>query len=252
MPYTSLMPQVSIVFPAYNEETRLPTTLASVHAFCSEEGLDFEIVVVNDGSKDGTIAAVENFAKHHDGVRLISYQVNMGKGHAVRKGALAAEGDLILINDSDGSSPICELLRLRDAIGSGADLAIGSRAKHSAETKVQALAYRTYVGNTFNRLVQSLLLPGIYDTQCGFKLFKRSVAHDIFKVARVDGYAFDVEVLYLAKLSNYTIEEVPINWNNVEGSKVNVFVDSVKMFFEVLHIWINALLGRYRRDEHQV
>ncbi len=248
MSYTSGMPFLSIVFPAYNEESRLPSTLESVHTFCSEQAIDFEIVVVNDGSKDQTIAAVEEFARHHDFVRLISYEVNKGKGHAVRVGALSAQGDLVLINDSDGSSPIGEFLRLRSAIDGGADVVIGSRAKASGETKVQALAYRTYVGNTFNRIVQSLLLPGLEDTQCGFKLFKKAAAQDVFQSSTVDGYAFDVEILFIAKIRNYKIAEVPINWNNVAGSKVNVMVDSIRMLVEVIRIWINACLGKYRKN----
>jgi dolichyl-phosphate beta-glucosyltransferase len=243
------MPALSIVIPAYNEENRLPVTLASVHSFCAQEPFDFELIVVNDGSKDGTTGVVEEFAKHHDGIRLITYEVNQGKGHAVKVGVLAAQGDVILLADADGNAPIEELTRLRDAISSGADIAIGSRAKPNSETVVKALAYRTFMGNTFNRIVQSLLLPGIHDTQCGFKLFKRQPAHDVFSASRIKGYAFDVEVLYIAKLRHYKIAEVPVNWHNVSGSKVNVVVDSLKMLGEVLKIYFGSLVGRYKPQE---
>jgi dolichyl-phosphate beta-glucosyltransferase len=236
---------LSVVIPAYNEELRLPATLSSVHGFCSGTGMEFELIVVNDGSKDNTIRVVEEFAKHHSGVRLISYDLNKGKGHAVKVGALAAEGEFVLLDDADGNAPIEEFTRLRDALNSGADVAIGSRAKPNSDRVVKALAYRTFIGNTFNRIVQSLLLPGIYDTQCGFKLFTQQAARDVFSVSMVNGYAFDVEVLYIAKLRHYKIAEVSIDWHNVPGSKVNVVVDSFKMFCEVLNIKFQSILGKY-------
>jgi dolichyl-phosphate beta-glucosyltransferase len=237
---------LSVVIPAYNEESRLPATLSSVHSFCSSTGMEFELIVVNDGSKDNTVGIVEEFAKHHNGIRLISYAVNKGKGHAVKVGALAAQGELVLLDDADGNAPIEEFTRLRDAITDGADVAIGSRAKPESDRVVKALAYRTFIGNTFNRIVQSLLLPGIYDTQCGFKLFTQRAAHDVFSVSMVNGYAFDVEVLYIAKLHQYKIAEVSVDWHNVPGSKVNVVLDSIKMFCEVLNIKFRSLSGNYK------
>jgi dolichyl-phosphate beta-glucosyltransferase len=247
--YNAAMPALSVVIPAYNEETRLPLTLSSVHGFFTAAEMDIELIVVNDGSKDNTVQVVEDFAKHHAGVRLISYEINKGKGHAVKVGVLASHGDLVLVDDADGNAPIEEFVRLRDAIDSGADVAIGSRAKPNTNTVVKALAYRTFIGNTFNRIVQALLLPGIYDSQCGFKVFKRQAAHDIFAASLVNGYAFDVEILYIAKLRNYAISEVSVNWHNVPGSKVNVVVDSSKMLFEVINIYIRSLSGKYRPQE---
>lgn len=240
------MPALSVVIPAYNEESRLPVTLNSVHSFLVATNADFELIVVNDGSTDNTVGVVEEFAKHHAGIRLMSYGANKGKGYAVKTGVLASEGDLVLIDDADGNAPIEELSRLRDAIDSGADIAIGSRNKPDSDTVIKALAYRTVMGNTFNRIVQTLLLPGVYDSQCGFKLFKRQCAHDIFTASLVTGYAFDVEVLYIAKLHGYTISEVPVNWHAVPGSKVNVVVDSIKMLIEVTNIWLRSATGKYR------
>ncbi len=242
------MPEISVIIPAYNEESRLPATLASVHEFLSGYGKSFEILIVDDGSYDHTVEVVNEFAAGHPGVRLLSYQPNCGKGHAIRTGILSGRGDLLLINDADGSSPISELARLEHGIASGADIAIGSRAKRDETRTVSALAYRKFIGNTFNLIVQSLLLPGIYDTQCGFKLFKRDVAQDIFSVSRIDGYGFDVEILFIARRRGYTISEIGINWNNVEGSKVNVFTDSLAMFMEVLRITVSAWMGRYKRS----
>ncbi len=241
------MPELSVVIPAYNEEHRLPTTLESVHDFLKQTGHSFEVLVVDDGSLDGTTQVVESFAESHPAVRLVSYQPNRGKGHAVRVGMLAADGDLVLMNDADGASPIEEVQRLMNAIAGGADVAIGSRAKPDETREVKALVHRKFIGNTFNRIVQALLLPGIQDTQCGFKIFKREAARDIFSVQRTNGYGFDVEILYIAKLHGYRIAEVPINWANVDGSKVNVLLDSPKMFVEVVRIAFSALFGQYKR-----
>ena len=240
------MPELSIIIPAYNEESRLPATLDSVHEFLEQHGKSFEIVVVDDGSHDRTADVVQRYAAENPEVRLVSYQPNRGKGFAVRSGMLAARGDVLLMNDADGSSPIEELVRLEDAIASGADIAIGSRAKPDTTRKVQAQVHRKFIGNTFNFIVQSLLLPGLFDTQCGFKMFKRAAARDIFSVNRIDGFGFDVEVLFIGRTRGYKITEVAINWANVEGSKVNVLVDSPKMFFEVLKVLLASWTGMYK------
>lgn len=243
------MPEISVVIPAYNEALRLPSTLDSVHRYLFDNYGAFEIIIVDDGSQDGTMAVVEEFAKHHDGVRLLAHTPNQGKGYAVRHGMLAATGDVVLFNDADGSSPIEEVARLHEAIKNGADIAIGSRNKPDPQTKVEALPHRKLIGNTFNLIVQTILLPRIFDTQCGFKLFKRAVAQDVFALAQLDGFAFDVEVLFIGRCHGYKIEELAINWKNVEGSKVNVIVDSMKMFLEVLSIRLRSWFGLYKRRE---
>lgn len=242
------MLELSVIIPAFNEESRLPKTLDSVYGFLSGRGRSFEIVVVDDGSHDNTADVVIEYSKNHPEVRLLSYQPNKGKGHAVRVGMLAGKGDLLLIDDADGSSPIEEVERLEDAIANGADIAIGSRAKPDPSRKVDALVHRKFIGNTFNAIVQSLVLPGFYDTQCGFKMFKRQVARDIFGVNRIDGFGFDVEVLYIAKIRGYKTEEIAINWANMEGSKVNVLVDSPKMFLEVIKVACSAWFGMYKKN----
>jgi len=243
------MPELSVVIPAYNEEKRLAPVLESIISFFAGKGIDFEIVVVNDGSTDNTGALVKQFAVQHKQIRLIEHAPNKGKGYAIKIGVLAANGELILINDADGSSPIAEFDRLLASIKNGADIALGSRAKPDPACTINALPYRTYIGNTFNRIVQSILLPGIYDTQCGFKLFKKAAAHDVFSAATINGYAFDVETIYVAQLRKYRLEEVPINWNNIPGSKVNIFVDSLKMLIEVLKIKCNAARGKYSQKK---
>lgn len=239
------MPHLSVIIPAYNEEKRLPSTLESVHNFLSESEQSFEIIVVDDGSTDGTKEVVNVFAGTHCGVRLITHSPNQGKGYSVREGMLKAEGDFLLLDDADGASPIAEVVRLENAIKNGADIAIGSRAIAGDETVVKALSHRKHIGNTFNIIVQSSLLPGIEDTQCGFKLFKGDVARELFLIARLNRYAFDVEILYLAKMKGYEIAEVPINWTNIEGSKINLVTDPMSMLLEIGKIYCGKVLGRY-------
>lgn len=249
MSYTCEMVQLSVVIPAYNEEKRLPSTLASVHSYLAQRGGTFEVIVVDDGSTDGTIAVVEDFAKHHDGIRLVSYSPNQGKGHAVRTGILKALGERVLFNDADGSSPIEEVEKLEAALDQGSVIAIGSRAKPDPTRKVDALAHRKFIGNSFNAIVKALVLDGIYDTQCGFKLFSRDCAQDIFSVAVENGFAFDVEILFIAKSRGYKTTEIAINWSNVEGSKVNVVIDSMKMLAEVLRISLRSRSGQYKQKK---
>lgn len=241
------MSKVSIIIPAYNEEQRLPATLDSVCSFMDNQKHDYEVLVVDDGSSDGTCDLVRSYEEKNAKVKLISYDENQGKGYAVRTGMLAAGGDYVIYNDADGSSPIEEIEKLIASIDGGHDIAFGSRAKPDDSRYVNALAYRKYMGNTFNLIVQFLILPGIQDTQCGFKMFSRNVARDIFSVAQVNGFAFDVEVLYIARLRHYNWEEVPISWSNVDGSKVNVLVDSPKMLLEVFKVRLAAWMGKYHK-----
>jgi dolichyl-phosphate beta-glucosyltransferase len=243
------LPEISIVIPAFNEEKRLTATLTSVYDFFTIKNSQFEIIVVNDGSSDGTADLVDKFSQNYPQIKLISYPDNKGKGFAIKTGVLSAQGTVILIDDADGSSPIEEYQRLKTAIDDGAAIAIGSRAKPDPNCNVKALPYRTYIGNTFNSIVQSLLLPGIHDTQCGFKLFKKEIAHEIFSDATIDGYAFDVEILYLARQREYKIDEISINWHNAAGSKVNIWIDSFKMLFQVLKISWRAFQGKYRKEK---
>jgi dolichyl-phosphate beta-glucosyltransferase len=242
------MVEISIVIPAFNEEKRLTKTLESVYAFLTEYGKEFEVIVVDDGSKDDTIGVVKEFAKHHDAIKLLTYSSNQGKGFAVRKGVEKALGERIIFNDADGSSPIEELIKLESSLQNGFDVAIGSRAKPDETRRVDALAYRKFMGNFFNFIVQTLLLPGIQDTQCGFKMFTKKAAKEIFKVCNENGFAFDVEVLHIAKVRGLKVDEVPINWTNVDGSKVNLVLDSSKMFLDVVKISLRSLFGYYSKN----
>ena len=239
-PITSPQVALSIIIPAYNEERRLPPTLIDVIDFFDRKSISYEVLVIDDGSKDGTAEVVRKFERVRNQVRLIQLPRNYGKGHAVRLGVLNSRGAMILFADADGATPIQEFERLEAALSAGADIAIGSRALASKETKVATSIHRRLFGRVFNKCVNMILLPSIADTQCGFKIFTRKAALFLFRRQRADRFSFDVELLYMAHKSDLAVTEVPINWTNVPGSKVNLVLDSLSMFrdvfrFKVIH-----------------
>ena len=236
---------ISVILPAYNEANRLPATLEAIFLYTASQPLSFEIIVVDDGSTDSTCEVVEDYAKDREDLRLLKLEKNCGKGAAVKRGMLAAKGELVIYNDADGSTPIEEIEKLIKAIKGGADIAIGSRAIQGEETKVDALWYRKVIGRVFNGLVNFLILPQIADTQCGFKMFRCEVVGELFSKMTTDGFSFDVEILYLARLKDYKIVEVPINWHDVPGSKVDIIWDSMRMLRDILKFRFRRLLGRY-------
>lgn len=238
---------ISVVIPAYNEESRIPPTLEKVHAYCKEKFREFEILVVDDGSLDKTVSVVKNIGMHLDHINLIHYPQNAGKGHAVRKGVLSSRGNLLLICDADLSTPIEELEKLVHFIHSDYDIAIGSRGLRDSCIVQRQPWYREGMGKTFNLFVRILAIGGIKDTQCGFKLFRGDVARAIFSKAGINGFSFDVEVLYLAKKAGHTIKEVPVRWINSPFSRVVLMGDPMKMFLELLIIRFNALTGKYNK-----
>jgi dolichyl-phosphate beta-glucosyltransferase len=238
-------PEVSVIFPAYNEEARLEPTVASAAAYFARTGCAAELIVVDDGSRDGTGALVRRLADHVDALRLIRLPANRGKGYAVRAGVVNARGGRILFADADGATPIEELERLDAALDGGADVAIGSRAVAAAGVEVKARLHRRLMGRTFHLLVSALTVRGFSDTQCGFKLFRADVAQDLFSRMRMDGFSFDVEVLLMAQRRGYRVAEVPVNWAHVPGSRVNLVADSLKMAADLFVIRGHALRGRY-------
>jgi dolichyl-phosphate beta-glucosyltransferase len=224
---------VSVVVPAFNEERRLPPTLIDMIDFFDQQPFSYEIIVVDDGSSDLTSEVVRKFERVREQVKLIQLPKNHGKGHAVRVGVVNSRGAVVLFADADGATPIEEFHRLYKAITSGADIAIGSRALGSTDTKVSTSVHRKLLGRIFNRCVNTVLLPSITDTQCGFKMFSRPVALFLFKRQRADRFSFDVEILYIAMKAGLSIQEVAINWTNIPGSKVNLLVDSLTMLRDV-------------------
>lgn len=242
------IPYLSVIIPAYNEASRLPLFLHRVIAHLDQRGQPYEILVVDDGSCDDTAQAVRLAADNRPHVRLIQLTCNMGKGAAVRRGMQAARGRVQLFADADGATPIEELGRLEAALVAGADLAIGSRAlaSHNPAFTVHARWHRSVLGSLFNNLVRRLGVPHIADTQCGFKLFRQSVAQDLFAVSCVDGYAFDLELLHIARQRRYRIAEVPINWTDQPGSKVRLWRDGSVMLRELMAIRKRDAQGLYR------
>lgn len=234
---------ISVVIPAFNEELRLPPTLIQCIDYLEQEGVSYEIIVVDDGSRDGTAEMVRRFQRIRPQIMLITLPRNRGKGHAVRTGALNSHGEQVLIADADGSTPFPELSRLQRALEQGqADVAFGSRALADQDVVVAAKWYRRIIGRVFNLLVTSLALPGVKDTQCGFKLFTKRAARELFSRQSLDGYAFDVEVLYLARRLGFSSVEVSVNWRSIAGSKVNLLTDPIKMFAQIL-----VIVLRHRR-----
>jgi len=227
---------LSLVIPAYDEEERIGGTLVACSAYLDERRLQHEILVVDDGSRDGTAAAVRDEAARRPAVRLIQLPQNRGKGAAVREGILAATGRRILFCDADLATPIEELGKLEAALDAGAAIAIGSRAVQGADVRVHQSPPREVMGRTFNVLVRMLVMGGIKDTQCGFKLFRGEVAHELFAGSRIDGFAFDVDILLRARRAGHRIAEVPIVWRHVEQSKVSPVRDALRMLFDVVSL----------------
>jgi len=220
---------VSIVIPAYNEERRIGPTLAAVHAHFAARGRPFEIVVVDDGSRDGTSAAVTSFAAGRPEVSLVRHAANRGKGGAVRTGVLAARGDTVLVTDADLSTPIAEYDRLRAVLDGGTDVVIASRGLPGSRIVVPQPWYRRRIGRVFPLLVRLLVTRAFVDTQCGFKLYRRAAAAALFEPLRHEGFAFDVEVLVRALKRGMRVREEAVEWRNSPESTVNILRDPWKM-----------------------
>jgi len=227
--------ELSVVVPCFNEDARLPSSLEQAEAYLGLQGPAFELLLVDDGSSDRTPELIREAASKNKHVHAVFLPANRGKGRAVAEGVARSRGGLVLISDADFSAPIQEMPKLEAAIAAGADVAIGSRAKRGAREVDQPL-HRRLMGKSFNLLVQGLLLPGVWDTQCGFKLFRGDVARDLFGRLRTEGFAYDVEILVLARRSGYKISEVPVRWINSSTSRVQTVRHSRQMLADVLHI----------------
>lgn len=249
-------PELSIVIPAYNEEARLPRTLARIREHFSarrvlpELAPDFtlgqiEIVIVDDGSQDGTARVADEWSRQMPQVRLISNGENRGKGYSVRHGMLEARGRLALFTDADLSSPIEEVEKLLAALAAGNDVAIGSRALDRSLISIHQSRLRELAGIIFNGFVRAFTGLPFYDTQCGFKIFRRERAQIVFEQQRIQGFGFDPEVLFLAKRHGLRTAEVPVRWAHDPATKVLVIRDSLLMFGDLIYIRWNGLLGRY-------
>ncbi len=233
---------LSIIVPAYNEEKRLPATLEQIDAFLRTQPFTYEVIVVENGSTDRTTEVAEAFAATHPYVRVLHSR--KGKGAAVKTGMLNARGEYLFICDADLSMPIEEVTKFLPPLLNSYDIAIGSREVPGAKRYDEPF-YRHLEGRVFNWIVRLLAVPGIQDTQCGFKCFRREVALDVFPYQTMDGWSFDVEVLYIARARGYRLVEVPINWYYKENSRINPIKDALSMLWEVLKIRLNAWKGVY-------
>jgi dolichyl-phosphate beta-glucosyltransferase len=238
-------PSLSIVIPAFNEELRLGETLDELTAFLAKQPWPWEVRVVDDGSADATCAIVEAYARRNPRV-VLQREPHRGKGGAVKAGLLAATGDYRFICDADLSMPVSELPRFVPGDSTTFDVAIGSREGVGARRVGEPLV-RHVAGRIFNYAVQQLMVPGINDTQCGFKMFSAAAVETIFPRVTVDGWAFDIEVLTIARAWDMKIIEVPIEWHYRRASQLSLVRDGVKMFLELLRIRARALGGAYGR-----
>jgi len=230
---------LSIVVPAYNEELRIKKTIDLILKYLLEKDVDAEIIVVNDGSKDRTVFVVQEINSFKIPIKILNQPKNLGKGAAVRRGVMEAQGELILFTDADWSTPIEELEDFIRFINKGYDIVIGSRALDNSLIMGRQPFYREYSGKIFNLFVRLILSLNIKDTQCGFKLFKKETAKEIFLKQKITGFAFDVEILFLAQRKNKKILEKPVKWSHCEKSKVNMLFDSMKMFLSLIYIrWL--------------
>lgn len=227
---------LTVVIPCFNEELRLPDTVERIEKYLDARKAAYELILVDDGSTDGTRAVMDAAAQHHASVRIEAMPHNRGKGRALATGVGAAKGDQILVTDADLSTPIEELEKLQAALEGGAGIAIASRALRGSKVEVSQPLYRVLMGKGFNLIVQAVLLPGIWDTQCGFKLFRGEVAHQVFGPLITDGFGYDPEVLYRARKRGVRIVEVPVVWRNSAPTKVSPVRSSLDMLKHVVRL----------------
>jgi dolichyl-phosphate beta-glucosyltransferase len=237
--------QLSIVIPAHNEQTRLPRTVQETVCWCKNQNLAFEVIIVDDGSQDETLALARLLEQRYTPIRVLACP-HTGKGGAVRAGMLNSRGLFSLFLDADGATPLDEIPKLLAAVANGHDVAIGSRVvRRAGEVQVRTSYHRRLVSRAFALLVSRLAFKGIADTQCGFKMFRRKAAGAIFSRQRTTGFAFDVEILFIAQRLQLSIAEIPVNWSAQPGSKVSFLADPIRMLWDIGRIrWLHRHLGR--------
>ncbi len=236
-------PLLSIIIPAYNEEQRLPDSLAQVDRFIAAQSYPIEVIIVNNNSRDNTLKIAQDFAASHTYTRVLN-EPRQGKGVAVRTGMLNGSGEYLFICDADLSMPIEEVNKFLPPAIDRYDVAIASREVKGAQ-RIGEPQYRHLMGRVFNLIVRVLAIPHIQDTQCGFKVFQRNAARDVFALQTIDGWGFDVEVLFIALKRKYKLIEVPIPWYYKPQTKISPIRDSIEMVWEVLKVRRNGWRGKY-------
>jgi len=236
-------PFLSIVIPAHNEESRLPRTLEQIFAFLKNQSYSSEVIIIENGSTDHTLELAREFAASHQNL-IIIHEDQRGKGNAVRRGMLAAHGEYRFICDADLSMPIDEVQKFIPPALGNFDLAIASREAPGA-IRFNEPSYRHLGGRAINIVIRLLILPGLNDTQCGFKCFRAETAENLFRQQTLMGWSFDIELLYLARRKHLRIKEIPIKWYFSTDSKVNAVRDALRMISDIFRIHLNALRSRY-------
>ena len=239
------MNSLSIIIPAYNEEKRIAPTITRIVNYLSTKDYHGEIILVDDGSIDKTSEVARRIVKDNR-LTIIKNPVNQGKGYSVKKGILASHGEIVLFSDADLSTPIEELDNMMRWIDKGYDIVIGSRALSDSIVEVSQPWYRKIMGKIFNFLIRTFILKGFKDTQCGFKCFKREAAMQIFPLQKLSGFAFDVEMLYIAKKLGLKIREHPVRWINSPDSRVGIVSGSSSMLIDVLKVRFYDWKGYYK------
>ncbi|NLE84174.1 MAG: glycosyltransferase family 2 protein [Chloroflexi bacterium] len=237
-------PYLSLILPAHNEAERLPKSLKQVQEYLSIQPYDYEVLVIENASSDETGRIVEEFQQDFPQLKLIRLEQG-GKGNAIRAGMLAAKGEYRFMADVDFSMPVDEISKFLPPKLEEPQVAIASREQQGAQ-RIGEPFYRHLIGRVFNALVQTLVLPGLQDTQCGFKCFSAAAAEEIFPNQTLEGWSFDVEVLTIARQLGYEVLEVPVTWTFQPGSRMSIFKDSWKMFKDLLLIRSNKRKGAYR------
>ena len=236
---------LSVIIPAYNEEKRLPKTLVEIDKYLRKQDYDYEIIVVNDGSKDKTAQIVEDFKSKIANLKLIDNKINHGKGYVIRQGMLEAKGEFRVFTDADNSTPIDQIEKMWPEFEKGYDVVIGSRDIRGAILEPPQPWWRRFLGEVFGLLTNLIVGTwGIKDTQCGFKGFTQRATKDIFPRCKINRFAFDPEILIIAKKLGYKIKEIPIFWRNDPRSKVK-FKSMIKMGFDLLKIRWNLITKKY-------
>ena len=238
-------PYLSIIIPAYNEEYRLPTTLKEINRFLEQQRFSAEVLVIENGSQDRTFQIADEYARGHPEFRAI-HEDKRGKGRAIKRGMLEAAGQFRFMCDADLSMPVEEIIRFLPPLITDIDIAIGSREAPGA-VRYHEPIYRHLGGRMINLVIRLLALPGLQDTQCGFKCLRANAAEDLFGSLTLDGLSFDIELLYVARKRGYRIVEVPIPWYFSAESKVRLFHDTLQMVLDIMTIRLNNRRGLYRR-----
>ena len=239
------MNKISLIIPVYNEEKRIKLTLGKCISYFKNKKIDYEIIIVDDGSTDKTRLIIKDYLSENKNIKLTKQRKNKGKGYSVKEGMLLANGDYLLFSDADLSTPIEEIEKFIKVMKKGYDIVIASRNMKDSIIPIKQPFFRKFLGQVFPFIVNLLILPGYKDTQCGFKLFKKEVAIKIFSKQKINDFGFDVEILFIAKKYGYKIKEIPVIWSNSLVSKVSPLLDSIRMFLDILKIRLNDIKNTY-------